>query len=97
MHAYGVREVRGEEDPCAPVHVTVGDGGNRERLAGFRPAGRLGDAFREASFGHGRLEVVNATRALCAWHRNDDDEPVLADQVWITSLAANPACHRNKN
>ena len=97
VHAYGVREVRGEEDPCAPVHVTVGDGGNRERLAGFRPAGRLGDAFREASFGHGRLEVVNATRALCAWHRNDDDEPVLADQVWITSLAANPACHRNKN
>uniref|UniRef100_A0A0A9BY37 Uncharacterized protein n=1 Tax=Arundo donax TaxID=35708 RepID=A0A0A9BY37_ARUDO len=28
------------------------------------------------------------------WHRNDDDEPVVADQVWITSLTANPACNK---
>nr|CAB3489103.1 unnamed protein product [Digitaria exilis] len=96
VHAYErfQRVHAGEEDPCAPVYVTIGDGGNREGLAGkfVEPQPAI-SAFREASFGHGRLEVVNATHALWAWHRNDDDEPVVADQVWITSLRANPACH----
>jgi 3',5'-cyclic AMP phosphodiesterase CpdA len=100
VHAYErfARVYNGEEDPCAPVYVTIGDGGNREGLAGeYADPQPAISAFREASFGHGRLEVANATHALWAWHRNDDDEPVLADQVWITSLAANPACHRSKN
>lgn len=48
--------------------------------------------FREASFGHGILEVVNATHALWTWHRNDDDEAVISDSVWLNSLSANPAC-----
>ncbi|KQJ92251.1 probable purple acid phosphatase 20 isoform X1 [Brachypodium distachyon] len=85
----------GEEDPCAPVYVTIGDGGNREGLAeDFVEPQPKASAFREASFGHGRLQVVNATHALWAWHRNDDDQPVVADQVWITSLASNPACKK---
>lgn len=42
--------------------------------------------FREASFGHGELKMVNSTHAFWSWHRNDDDEPVRSDQVWITSL-----------
>ncbi|CAO2147670.1 unnamed protein product [Urochloa humidicola] len=99
VHAYErfERVYGGKEDPCAPVYVTVGDGGNREGLAGKYVDPQSGvSAFREASFGHGRLEVVNATHALWAWHRNDDDQPVVADQVWITSLAANPACRQNK-
>ncbi|KAK3118406.1 hypothetical protein QOZ80_9BG0698590 [Eleusine coracana subsp. coracana] len=95
VHAYErfKRVYKGKPDPCGPVYVTIGDGGNREGLAKsyVDPAPAV-SAFREASFGHGRLEVVNATHALWAWHRNDDDEPVVADQVWITSLAANPAC-----
>ena len=80
------------------MYVTVGDGGNREGLADkyIDPQPTI-SAFREASFGHGRLEVVNATHALWTWHRNDDNQPVVADQVWITSLAANPACNRSKN
>lgn len=44
--------------------------------------------FREASFGHGELDVVNATHAQWSWHRNDDDEAVVADTIWIT----NPSC-----
>jgi hypothetical protein len=40
---------------------------------------------------------VNATHALWTWHRNDDNQPVVSDQEWITSLAANPACNRSKN
>ncbi|KAJ1264754.1 hypothetical protein BS78_08G025700 [Paspalum vaginatum] len=100
VHAYErfARVYAGKEDPCGPVHVTVGDGGNREGLADkFVDPQPAISAFREASFGHGRLEVVNATHALWTWHRNDDDDPVVADQVWITSLAANPACNNRTN
>ncbi|CAN6325841.1 unnamed protein product [Urochloa humidicola] len=100
VHAYErfTRVYGGNEDPCAPMYVTIGDGGNREGLADkyIDPQPAI-SAFREASFGHGRLEVVNATHALWTWHRNDDDVAVVADQVWITSLAANPACNKNKN
>lgn len=42
--------------------------------------------FREASFGHGELKIVNSTHAFWSWHRNDDDEQVRSDQVWINSL-----------
>lgn len=52
--------------------------------------------FREASFGHGQLEVVNSTHAQWTWHRNDDEEAVASDQVWLQSLAINNACvHRS--
>lgn len=47
--------------------------------------------FREASFGHGELEVINATHALWSWHRNDDDEAVVSDRVWLQSLVS--ACN----
>ncbi|XP_015698217.2 probable purple acid phosphatase 20 [Oryza brachyantha] len=96
VHAYErfARVHGGVEDPCGPVHVTVGDGGNREGLAKkYVDPQPAASAFREASFGHGRLEVVNATHARWTWHRNDDDEAVVADEVWITSLASNPACN----
>ncbi|KAK6230299.1 hypothetical protein QUC31_001817 [Theobroma cacao] len=36
--------------------------------------------FREASFGHGELKIVNSAHAFWSWHRNDDDEPVRSDQ-----------------
>ena len=49
--------------------------------------------FREASFGHGILEVVNATHALWSWQRNDDDKAVTADSLWFTSLSSLPACN----
>ena len=49
---------------------------------------------REASFGHGRLRVVNATTAHWAWHRNDDADSVVRDEVWLESLAANSACRQ---
>ncbi|KAI4321946.1 hypothetical protein MLD38_035268 [Melastoma candidum] len=45
-------------------------------------------AFREASFGHGELEFVNSSHALWSWHRNDDDEPMRSEHVWISSLGS---------
>ncbi|CAD6268468.1 unnamed protein product [Miscanthus lutarioriparius] len=44
--------------------------------------------FREASFGHGRLRIVNETSAVWTWHRNDDAFATVRDEVWLESLAA---------
>jgi len=44
--------------------------------------------FREASFGHGRLRIVNETSAVWTWHRNDDEYATVRDEVWLESLAA---------
>ncbi|KAL6008394.1 Purple acid phosphatase 15 [Asimina triloba] len=107
-------------DPCGPVYITVGDGGNREKMAvshaddpgncpnpsttpdeymgGFYaqnftsgPAARkfcwdrqpVFSAFRESSFGHGILEMVNETYALWTWHRNQDMYNTPGDQIYI--------------
>ncbi|CAK9186729.1 unnamed protein product [Ilex paraguariensis] len=40
-------------------------------------------AFRESSFGHGILEVKNATHALWTWHRNQDMYNKAGDQIYI--------------
>ncbi|XP_077253945.1 purple acid phosphatase 18-like [Tasmannia lanceolata] len=90
VHAYerSRRINNGKLDPCGPVHITIGDGGNREGLAQryIQPKPDW-SVFREASFGHGELKIVNSTHAFWSWHRNDDDESVQSDQVWINSLA----------
>ncbi|KAL7249289.1 hypothetical protein ACSBR1_011440 [Camellia fascicularis] len=91
VHAYerSKRVYGGRSDSCGAVHVTVGDGGNREGLASkyINPQPEW-SVFREASFGHGELKIVNSTHAFWSWHRNDDDEPVRSDEVWITSLVS---------
>lgn len=49
-------------------------------------------AFREASFGHGTLDIKNRTHAYFSWHRNQDGYAVEADSVllinryWRSSL-----------
>ncbi|KAH9650205.1 Purple acid phosphatase [Citrus sinensis] len=42
-------------------------------------------AYRESSFGHGILEVVNSTYALWTWHRNQDNykEDSRGDHIYI--------------
>lgn len=40
-------------------------------------------AFREPVFGHGRLELFNASHALWEWHRNPDPEATVSDSVWL--------------
>ncbi|KAI3960908.1 hypothetical protein MKW98_019109 [Papaver atlanticum] len=78
---------------CGPVHITIGDGGNREGLtSNYIYPQRDISLFREASFGHGGFVVVNETHASWSWHRNQDDEFVIADNVWLKSLSSNPAC-----
>ncbi|KAJ6770591.1 ACID PHOSPHATASE RELATED [Salix purpurea] len=98
VHAYERtgRVNNGKLDPCGAVHITIGDGGNREGLAHkYKNPQPAWSVFREASFGHGELKLANSTHAFWSWHRNDDDEPVRSDQVWITSLV-NSECAAEK-
>ncbi|KAL6650651.1 hypothetical protein ACP70R_009576 [Stipagrostis hirtigluma subsp. patula] len=101
VHAYErfKRVYNNEANPCGPVYITIGDGGNREGLAlDFEKNHKLAplSVMREASFGHGRLRVVNATAAHWAWHRNDDADSVVRDELWLESLAANGACRQQQ-
>eukprot|EP01018_Ginkgo_biloba_P012852 Gb_31158 [translate_table: standard] len=90
VHAYErfTRVYMNKADPCGPIHITIGDGGNREGLAlGFKNPKPKYSLFREASFGHGELRIYNATHAHWGWHRNEDDDSVKADEVWINNLS----------
>ncbi|KAJ8899556.1 hypothetical protein K2173_018530 [Erythroxylum novogranatense] len=95
VHAYErfTRVYDNKADPCGPVYITIGDGGNREGLAlKFKnPASPL-SLYREASFGHGRLRIIDETRAHWSWHRNNDSNSVVADEVWLGSLTKFPQC-----
>ncbi|PPR99528.1 hypothetical protein GOBAR_AA21138 [Gossypium barbadense] len=51
--------------------------------------------YREPSFGHGRLRVVDESRAHWSWHRNNDSDPFVADEVWLQSLTTTKSCWHN--
>ncbi|VVB05508.1 unnamed protein product [Arabis nemorensis] len=95
VHAYERfnRVYQDKFDKCGPVYVNIGDGGNQEGLATkYQNPNPEISLFREASFGHGQLEVVNATHARWEWQRNDDDVSVQKDSVWLTSLLSDSSC-----
>ncbi|KAL2245318.1 UNVERIFIED_CONTAM: Purple acid phosphatase 18 [Sesamum indicum] len=99
VHAYerSKRVFNGRSDRCGAVHITIGDGGNKEGLAHEYKEPQPGwSVFREASFGHGEFKIMNSTHALWRWHRNDDDQRVTSDQVWIISLFGS-GCLLKKN
>ncbi|KAJ4705188.1 Purple acid phosphatase [Melia azedarach] len=95
VHAYErfTRIYDKEADLCGPIYITIGDGGNREGLASKfkKPASEL-SLFREASFGHGRLRILDERRAHWSWHRNDESNAVMADEVWFESLSTSKLC-----
>uniref|UniRef100_A0A7N0UBV4 Purple acid phosphatase n=1 Tax=Kalanchoe fedtschenkoi TaxID=63787 RepID=A0A7N0UBV4_KALFE len=96
VHAYErfTRVHDNKADPCGPIHITIGDGGNREGLAKryLETGERSISAFREASFGHGRLRLTNETHAQWSWHRNDDAFSNIADEVSIENLGVSQTC-----
>ncbi|XP_014496019.1 purple acid phosphatase 22 [Vigna radiata var. radiata] len=95
VHAYErfTRIYDNKVDSCGPMYVTIGDGGNREGLAlTFKNPPSPLSLYREPSFGHGRLRIVNETHAHWSWHRNNDTDAVVADGVWIESLSSSQAC-----
>ncbi|KAI4389948.1 hypothetical protein MLD38_002112 [Melastoma candidum] len=71
-------------DKSAPVYITIGDGGNLEGLAKVMTEPQPDySAYREASFGHGILDIKNRTHARFGWHRNEDGFAVEADSMWL--------------
>ncbi|KAL5847730.1 hypothetical protein ACOSQ3_011254 [Xanthoceras sorbifolium] len=71
-------------DQSAPVYITIGDGGNLEGLVTDMTEPQPSySAYREASFGHGILDIKNRTHAYFSWHRNQDGYAVEADSVWL--------------
>jgi hypothetical protein len=87
VHAYerNLPVFNNKLDPTGAVHVTIGDGGNREGLYNnWENPQPAYSAFREAFYGHGELTLVNDTHASWAWLRNDDGERVVTDSAWIT-------------
>lgn len=96
VHAYErfTRVYDNKEDPCGPIYITIGDGGNREGLAMMfeNPSPSI-SMFREASFGHGRLKVYNETHAHWSWHRNNEsNNTFIADELWLQSFASSKSC-----
>ncbi|KAM0876002.1 hypothetical protein ACQ4PT_036466 [Festuca glaucescens] len=93
VHAYErfTRIYNNKADSRGPMYITIGDGGNREDLATKfikdHKSAHL-SVFQEASFGHGRLRIVNDTSAVWRWHRNDNQYATVADEVWLESLAS---------
>ncbi|XAR69731.1 Acid phosphatase [Bertholletia excelsa] len=95
VHAYErfTRVYDNKADPCGPVYVTIGDGGNKEGLAlNFEKPSPSISLRREPSFGHGRLRILNETHAHWSWHRNNDSDSVMADEVWLESLSSSKLC-----
>lgn len=95
VHAYErfTRVFDNTVDPCGPVYITVGDGGNREGLAlKFKKPKPSISVYEEASFGHGRLRVYNQTHAHWSWHRNNDSDSFVADQVWLQNIYSSTSC-----
>ncbi|KAK3236574.1 hypothetical protein CYMTET_53295 [Cymbomonas tetramitiformis] len=62
---------KGKLDECGPTYITIGDGGNREgAYVPWREPQPTWSAFREAAFGVGKVDVVNATHAEFLWTRH---------------------------
>ncbi|XP_021764753.1 purple acid phosphatase 22-like [Chenopodium quinoa] len=99
VHAYErfTRVYNNQADPCGPIYITIGDGGNREGLAlMFEDPAPSISKYREASFGHGRLRLLDGNKAHWSWHRNkESNASTIADEVWLQSLSSSTSCWPN--
>ena len=88
VHAYErmYATYRGERNPCGPVYLNLGDGGNREGayIPWVHPQ-PLYSAFREGSFGTGSLRLINATHAFYNWSRSACEAPTGDEHVTFSS------------
>ncbi|KAK3118546.1 hypothetical protein QOZ80_9BG0701210 [Eleusine coracana subsp. coracana] len=84
-HAYErfTRIYDNEPNTQGPMYITIGDAGNddgktKEFIRDHEQAHL--SVFREESFGHGRLRIVDETRAVWTWHRNDGEYATVRDE-----------------
>jgi len=85
VHAYerSRRVFKKKVNKCGATYINIGDGGNREGLAIPYLAKPDSCAYREASFGHGLLSVVNESHTHFTWHRDQDGERTVGDDLWL--------------
>eukprot|EP00270_Netrium_digitus_P021535 TRINITY_DN9242_c0_g1_i2.p1 TRINITY_DN9242_c0_g1~~TRINITY_DN9242_c0_g1_i2.p1 ORF type:complete len:571 (-),score=113.53 TRINITY_DN9242_c0_g1_i2:56-1768(-) len=86
VHAYErshpVYEMK--RDVCGPIHITVGDGGNDEGVAGpFIEPQPVYSAYREDSFGHSELSLLSSATARYTWWRNGHGKKVKGDDLLL--------------
>jgi acid phosphatase type 7 len=92
VHAYerSVPVLRGRPHRCGATHIVVGDGGNREGLdTSYVHPAPAWSAMKEASYGMGLLQLLNATHAVWEWHRNSDGTFEAGDRI---VLERTPEC-----
>ena len=65
------------------VHFNIGDAGASLYTSWL--ATPAYSAFHSAVFGHGELQLVNRTHAHWTWHRNQDDEKIVADDYYVVN------------
>lgn len=85
VHAYERMHptYKNQTTPGAVTYINIGDAGNREGPCPEYFAQPSWSAYREAAFGHGRFEIFNSTHAHWTWHRIQDPEPTVGDEVWL--------------
>ena len=68
------------------VHFNVGDGGAALYTTWLpQPAW---SAFRQATWGHGELQIMNSSTAIWTWNRNEDNANKVADSyVLLNSVS----------
>ncbi|CAN1134141.1 Purple acid phosphatase 22 [Linum perenne] len=89
VHAYErfTRVYDNEANSCGPIYITIGTGGFEGGIeSSFENPAPILSMYRDPSFGHGRLRILDEKRAHWTWHRNDDSDSRAADEVWLTSL-----------
>ena len=70
------------------MHITIGDGGNREGLyTHWQSPIPAYSAFHASEYGSGLLRLINATTAVWEWHVNSDDESKIADSFVLNNIA----------
>jgi hypothetical protein len=74
---------------CDPIngitHFNVGDAGASLYTTWLET--KPWSVFRNATFGHGQMQIFNATTAMWTWHQNSNSESQISDSVVLTSKA----------
>ncbi|XP_064421090.1 acid phosphatase type 7 [Latimeria chalumnae] len=69
-------------NPKAPVHITTGSAGCREKHDSFIPKPKEWSAFRNSDYGYLRMQILNSTH-LHLEQVSDDQDGKVIDDTWL--------------
>jgi len=70
-------------DPRAPVHITTGSAGCREKHDGFVPKPPVWSAFRSSQYGYTRMKAMNSTHLYIEQVDVESPGQPVTDTVWV--------------